>query len=129
MPKGRQLVTCMFCGLNRPTSIEDVIPKWARYALDPTSSVTARAEPGDSTARMQHLVVTLHGMVREACNNGRMHDLEEKVNPFLKPLRIPLGAAADHLERLAALVHLLQVPRRSDPSWASRCTRSARRST
>jgi len=41
--KGRQLVTCMFCGLTRPTSIEDVIPKWARYALDPTSSVTVQA--------------------------------------------------------------------------------------
>jgi hypothetical protein len=25
MPKGRQLVACMFCGLTRPTSIEDVI--------------------------------------------------------------------------------------------------------
>jgi hypothetical protein len=88
MPKDRQLVTCMFCGLNRPTSIEDVVPKWARYALNPTSSVAVRAGPGDSTARMQHLVVTLHGMVCEACNNGWMHDLEQKVKPFLKPLLV-----------------------------------------
>jgi hypothetical protein len=87
-PKPRQMVTCMFCGLTRLTSIEDVIPKWARYALDPTSSVTVRAEPGDATARMQHLVVTLHGMVCEACNNGWMHDLEEKVKPFLKPMLV-----------------------------------------
>jgi hypothetical protein len=88
MPKGRQLVTCMFCGLTRPTSIEDVIPKWVRYALDPTFGVTVRAEPGNVTARMQHLVVTLHGMVCEACNTGWMHDLEEKVKPFLKPLLV-----------------------------------------
>lgn len=86
MPKDRQLVNCMFCGLTRPASIEDVIPKWVRYALNPTSGVTVRAEPGDVTARMQHLVVTLHGMVCEVCNNGWMHDLEERVKPFLKPL-------------------------------------------
>jgi hypothetical protein len=88
MPKGRQLVTCIFCGLTRPTSIEDVIPKWVRYVLDPTSSVTVRAEPGAATAKMQHLVVTLHGMVCEVCNNGWMHNLEEKVKPFLKPLLV-----------------------------------------
>jgi hypothetical protein len=87
-PKGRYLVTCIFCGITMPTSIEDVIPKWARYALDPTSSVTVRAEPGNVTARMQHLVVTLHGMVCEACNNGWMHDLEERVKPFLKPMLV-----------------------------------------
>jgi hypothetical protein len=78
----------MFWGLTRPTSIEDVIPKWARYALEPTSSVTVRAEPGDATERMQHLVLTLHGMVCETCNNGWMHDPEEKVKPFLKSLLV-----------------------------------------
>jgi hypothetical protein len=51
MSKGRQLVTCIFCGLTRPTSIEDVIPKWVRHALDPTTGVTVRAEPGNVTAR------------------------------------------------------------------------------
>jgi hypothetical protein len=30
----------MFCCLTRPTSIEDVIPKWVRYALEPTTSIT-----------------------------------------------------------------------------------------
>ena len=45
LTKGRRLVICMFCGLTRPASIEDVMPKWARYALDPTRSVTVRAEP------------------------------------------------------------------------------------
>lgn len=87
-PGARQMVTCMFCALTRPTSIEHVIPTWARYALDPTSSVTVRAEPGDATERMQHLIVTLSGMVCEACNNGWMHGLEEKVKPFLKPLLV-----------------------------------------
>jgi hypothetical protein len=46
MPKSQQLVTCIFCGLTRPTSIEDVIPKWVRYALDPlpaSSSGLSRA--------------------------------------------------------------------------------------
>jgi hypothetical protein len=65
-PKVRPVVTCVFCGLSRLASIEDVVPKWIRYALDPASSVTVRAEPGGATARMQHLVVTLHDMVCEA---------------------------------------------------------------
>ncbi len=82
------MVTCVFCGLSRLASVEDVVPKWVRYALDPTSSVTVRAEPGGATARMQHLVVTLHDMVCEVCNTGWMHDLEERVKPFLKPLLV-----------------------------------------
>jgi hypothetical protein len=81
-----QLVNCIFCGLTRPTSVGDVISKWVRYALNPTSSVTVRAEPGEVTAHMQHMVVTLHSMVCEVCNNGWMHDLEERAKPFLKPL-------------------------------------------
>jgi hypothetical protein len=52
--------------LTRLASIEDVVPKWIRYALDPASSVTVRAEPGGATTRMQHLVATLHDMVCEA---------------------------------------------------------------
>ena len=46
MPKGRQLVTYMFCGLTRSTSIEDVIPKWVRSALDPPQA----SRPGLSRA-------------------------------------------------------------------------------
>lgn len=86
MPNTRPIVTCMFCGLSRLASIEDVIPKWARYALNPTSSVTIRAEPSGATARTQHLVVTLRDTVCEECNTGWMHDLEEEVKPFLKPM-------------------------------------------
>ena len=62
---------------------------------------------------MQHLVVTLHGMVCEACNTGWMHDLEEKVKPFLKPLLINKhGADLDltqqrHLARWAVMKVLL----------------------
>jgi hypothetical protein len=80
------MVNCIFCGQHRLASIEDVISKWVRYALDPTSSVTIRAEPSGATARTQHLVVTLRDMVCEECNTGWMHDLEEKVKPFLKPM-------------------------------------------
>jgi hypothetical protein len=80
------MVTCVFCGLHRLASIEDVVPKWVRYALDPTSSITIRAEPCGATARTQHLVVTLRDMVCEECNIGWMHDLEEKVKPFVKPM-------------------------------------------
>jgi len=80
------MVTCIFCGQLRLASIEDVIPKWVRNALDPTSSVTIRAEPSGITARTQHLVVTLRDMVCEDCNTGWMHDLEEKVRPFVKPM-------------------------------------------
>ena len=86
MPKTRPMVTCVFCDLSRLASIEDVIPKWVRYALDPRTSVTIRAEPGGATARTQHLVVTLRDMVCEECNTGWMHDLEEKVKPFVKPM-------------------------------------------
>lgn len=80
------MVTCIFCGQYKLASIEDVISKWIRYALDPTSSVTIRAEPSGTTARAQHLVVTLRDMVCEECNTGWMHDLEEKVKPFVKPI-------------------------------------------
>lgn len=86
MPKVRPMVTCIFCGLFRLASIEDVISKWVRYALDPTSSVTIRAEPSGAAAKTQHLVLTLRNMVCEECNTGWMHDLEEKVKPFLKPM-------------------------------------------
>ena len=79
MSKTRTMVTCVFCGLNRLASIEDAIPKWVRYALDPSTSVTIRAEPGGATAHTQHLVVTLRDMVCEECNTGWMHELEEKV--------------------------------------------------
>ena len=80
------MVTCIFCGQCKLASIEDVISKWVRYALDPTSSVTIRAEPSGATAGAQHLVVTLRDMVCEECNTGWMHDLEEKVKPFVKPM-------------------------------------------
>ena len=86
MPKVRPMVTCIFCGLHRLASIEDIISKWIRYALDLKSSVTIRAEPTGATARTQHLVVTLRDMVCEACNTGWMHDLEEMVKPFAKPV-------------------------------------------
>lgn len=88
MPKARPVVPCVFCGLSRLASVEDVVPKWVRYALDPASNITVRAEPDGATARMQHLVVTLHDMVCEECNTGWMHDLEERVKPFLKPLLV-----------------------------------------
>lgn len=86
MPKTRPVVTCLFCGQSGLASVEDVIPKWVRYALNPASSITIRAEPGSTTTRMQHLVVVLRDMVCEGCNTGWMHDLEEKVKPFLKPM-------------------------------------------
>jgi hypothetical protein len=86
VPKTRPMVTCVFCGLNKLASIEDVIPKWVRYALDPTTRVAIRAEPSGASIITQHLVVTLTDTVCEACNNGWMHDLEEMVKPFLKPM-------------------------------------------
>jgi hypothetical protein len=69
------MVTCIFCGHYKLASIEDVISKWVRYALDPTSAVTIRAEPSGATAQARHLVVTLRDMVCEECNTGWMHDL------------------------------------------------------
>jgi hypothetical protein len=80
------MVTCIFCGQYKLASIEDVISKWVRYALDPTSTVSIRAEASGATAQVQHLVVTLRDMVCEECNTGWMHDLEEKVKPFVKPM-------------------------------------------
>src|SRR5260370_10984803 len=80
------MVTCIFCGLLKQASIEDVISKWIRYALDPTTSVIIRAESTGRAARTQHLVVTLRDMVCEECNTGWMHQLEEKVKPFVKPM-------------------------------------------
>ena len=80
------MVTCIFCGQHREASIEDVVSKWIRYALDPTSSVVIRAEPTGATAQQQHLVVTLRDMVCRTCNNGWMHHLEEKVKPYVKPM-------------------------------------------
>jgi hypothetical protein len=70
----RPVVTCIFCGLSKLASIEDVIPKWVRYALNPTSGITIRSGSG-ATARTQHLVMTLRDMVCEVCNTGWMHDL------------------------------------------------------
>lgn len=80
------MITCIFCGLNKLASTEDVIPKWARNALNPTSQVTIRAEPDGASARTQHLVVTLPDKICEECNTGWMHDLEERVKPFVKPM-------------------------------------------
>jgi hypothetical protein len=76
----------IFCGLHKLASVEDVIPKWVRYALEPTSPVTIRAESTGASARTQHLVVVLRDSVCEECNNGWMHDLEEQVKPFVKPM-------------------------------------------
>ncbi len=107
------MVTCIFCGIHRLASVEDVISRWIRYALNLTSPVTIRAEPTGASVRRQHLVVTLRGMVCEACNTGWMHDLEEKVKPFVKPMLtnkhdVDLDATQQHdLARWAVMKVLL----------------------
>jgi hypothetical protein len=87
MVKAPRTVTCIFCGRQKSASEEDVIPKWIRRTLDPTSEIVIRAEPTGATSRMQHLVVMLADMVCEECNNTWMSKLENRgVKPFLEPM-------------------------------------------
>lgn len=81
------MVTCIFCGRQKPASEEDVIPKWIRRTLDPTSEIVIRAEPTGATSRTQHLVVTLADMVCQESNNTWMSKLENRgIKPFLEPM-------------------------------------------
>jgi hypothetical protein len=83
----QRMVTCIFCGLWRPGSEEDVISKWIRRALNPATEVTIRAEPTGAVSRLQHLTVTLEDMVCQECNNTWMSRLENRgVKPFLEPM-------------------------------------------
>jgi hypothetical protein len=80
-------VTCIFCGLQRPASGEDVVSKWIRRTLNPATEVIIRAEPTGAVSRLQHLTVTLENMVCQTCNNTWMSRLENRgVKPFLEPM-------------------------------------------
>jgi hypothetical protein len=85
--KAQRMVTCIFCGLRRPKSVEDVISKWIRRTLNPATEVIIRAEPTGAVSRLQHLTVTLEDMVCQECNNTWMSRLENRgVKPFLEPM-------------------------------------------
>ena len=87
MVKAQRMVTCIFCGLRRPGSEEDVISKWIRRTLNPATEVIIRAEPTGAVSRLQHLTVTLEDMVCQECNNTWMSRLENRgVKPFLEPM-------------------------------------------
>jgi hypothetical protein len=75
------------CGLRRPASDEDVIPKWVRRTLNPATGVISRAEATGAVSRLQNLTVTLEDMVCQQCNNTWMSMLENRgVKPFLAPM-------------------------------------------
>jgi hypothetical protein len=101
VPKARPVVPCVFCGLSRLASVEDVVPKWVRYALDPASNITVRAEPDGATARMQHLVVTLHDMVCEECNTGWMLRLVPGLQHQFRPCRSSVATGIRHRSAMA----------------------------
>jgi hypothetical protein len=83
----QRMVTCIFCGLWRPGSDEDVISKWIRRTLNPATEVIIRAEPTGAVSRLQYLTVTLEDMVCQQCNNTWMSRLENRgVKPFLAPM-------------------------------------------
>jgi hypothetical protein len=85
--ESQRLVTCIFCGLRRTASEEDVISKWIRRTLSPATEVILRAEPTGAVSRLQHLTVTLQNMVCQTCNNTWMSRLENRgVKPFLEPM-------------------------------------------
>ena len=52
MVDAERTVTCIFCGLRRLASEEDVIPKWIRRTLDAASEVIIRAEPSGTIGGM-----------------------------------------------------------------------------
>jgi hypothetical protein len=81
------MVTCVFCGLQKPASEEDVVSKWIRRTLNPATEIIIRAEPTGAVSRLQHLTVTLANMVCQTCNNTWMSRLENLgVKPFLEPM-------------------------------------------
>jgi len=83
----QRIVTCIFCGLRRPASDEDIVSKWIRRTLNPATEVIIRAEPTGAASRMQHLTVALEDMVCQECNNTWMSRLENRgVKPFLEPM-------------------------------------------
>jgi hypothetical protein len=77
---------CLFCGLQGSPSTEHVIPLWVKRCFKPQGPITLTFSDGDqatSTLQQRYLTVTLEEMVCEACNNGWMSRLENKVAPFL----------------------------------------------
>jgi hypothetical protein len=85
------MVTCVFCGLYRLGSEEDVVSKWIQGILDTGSEITIRVGssgetgPAGRTVRANHLVVTVRDMVCRQCNNDWMSQLENRVKSFLVP--------------------------------------------
>ena len=91
MVKAQRMVTCIFSGLRRPESEEDVISKWIRRTLDPATKVIIRAEPTRVVSRLQHLTVTLEDMVCQECDNPWMSRLENQgqLGPWSRSRRQP----------------------------------------
>jgi hypothetical protein len=59
------MVTCVFCGLDTLASVEDVIPKWVRYALDPASA-SPSGLAGCLDAEGKYLVQSQAGLLTSA---------------------------------------------------------------
>lgn len=83
---------CIFCG-NTPTTNEHVFPQWLLGVIPGQGAITHTwtAPPGsDSESRTWTTddVVTFKANVvcGPTCNNGWMHDLENRARPFLEPM-------------------------------------------
>lgn len=85
-------VTCIFCDQRRNGSDEHVISQWVRERLNITSSVTTLVEPSGEQHVDPFWTVKLRRTVCEDCNNGWMHELEDKVSPFLGPMLVHEGS-------------------------------------
>ena len=85
-------VKCQACGRVRKGAKEHVIPRWARDALaDPgdVQNLTAnRREEGTTTVVHERpsLNITLDGKICQKCNDESLANLEQLVEPILKPM-------------------------------------------
>jgi hypothetical protein len=81
----------LFCGSDAQSSVEHVIPKWARKTFAIKGWVTAglRDVPGapvEEAGRLPNLNITLKDVICEPCNTVWLSGIERRVAPVLKPM-------------------------------------------
>lgn len=84
-------IACIFCGERKLGSDEHVISQWVRERLSITSPVTTQVEPSGERRVDPFWTVKLRRAICEDCNNGWMHELEDKMSPFLGRMLVHQG--------------------------------------
>src|SRR5712692_5919903 len=97
---------CVFCG-ERPTTVEDVLPKWIHRYLGrrPTVNVGGSSDTGPRSSFRTLSYTATARCVCQSCNSGWMSELERSASELLKRMfdeKIHLHLASGEGQQLVA---------------------------